>query len=201
VSHLYLTCISPVSHLYLTCISPVSHLYLTCISPVSHLYLTCVSPVFHLYLTCAGTLFSCDFTTPDGGSTMCGITQIPAANNFQWTLWKGKVTSLLTGPTGAYKGVYYIFINTNRFPQGSYCQVRIKTLPAVSHVTSTLCHLSLIYRVTCHQGTSTCPANTRTRMCHLCLQHVRLPHRHIAGCQNDRYTGDRRCVVSQWSAE
>lgn len=71
----------------------------------------------------------------------------------------------------------------------------------MSRVTSTLCHLSLIYRVTCHQGTSTCPANTRTRMCHLCLQHVRLPHRHIAGCQNDRYTGDRHCVVSQWSTE
>jgi hypothetical protein len=150
VSHLYLTCISPVSHLYLTCISPVSHLYLTCISPVSHLYLTCVSPVFHLYLTCAGTLFSCDFTTPDGGSTMCGITQIPAANNFQWTLWKGKVTSLLTGPTGAYKGVYYIFINTVNFPRGLIARFELniacRNIKCYQHVVSSVinisCHLS-----------------------------------------------------------
>eukprot|EP00058_Branchiostoma_floridae_P003353 XP_002588841.1 hypothetical protein BRAFLDRAFT_99541 [Branchiostoma floridae] len=64
-------CILPVSHLYLTCISPVllqeKNVWLSiiqaiqwddklpvvaCFSPVSHLYLTCTSPVSHLYLTC-----------------------------------------------------------------------------------------------------------------------------------------------------
>jgi len=77
--HLYLTCISPVyinahplyQRIHLEESSPVSHLSVTCISPVSHLCtlmpilcinafilrnhhlsLTCLSPVSHLSLTC-----------------------------------------------------------------------------------------------------------------------------------------------------
>ncbi len=60
-------------------------------------------------------LFRCTFETNDGSASLCGMQQDMTydTGDFDWTLWKGATPSKETGPSRAYSGEYYIYIEAS----------------------------------------------------------------------------------------
>lgn len=56
----------------------------------------------------------CNFEMSDGSSTMCNLQQ-DSTDNFDWTIWSQRTPSgeRQTGPSQAYNGNYYIYIEAS----------------------------------------------------------------------------------------
>ena len=55
----------------------------------------------------------CTFEMDDGSSTMCSLEQ-DVDDKFDWTLRSGPTPSEQTGPSSAYSGNYYIYIEASK---------------------------------------------------------------------------------------
>ncbi|KAI0233996.1 MAM and LDL-receptor class A domain-containing protein 1 [Lamellibrachia satsuma] len=75
-------------------------------------------------------LLRCDFETYDAASTMCGMQQ-DRRDDFDWTLWSGPTPSQQTGPSTAYSGAYYMYIEASS-PRRKEDKARF-LLPSLGH--------------------------------------------------------------------
>jgi len=57
-------------------------------------------------------MWICNFELIDGSSTLCD-TQTDLATNFDWLLWSKKTPSNETGPSNAFNGAYYIYMEAS----------------------------------------------------------------------------------------
>jgi len=58
-------------------------------------------------------LWACNFETTDGSSTLCTV-ETGMRSAFHWTLWSGPTPSVDTGPSKAFNGHYYIYVEASR---------------------------------------------------------------------------------------
>ena len=54
----------------------------------------------------------CNFELPDGSSTLCD-THMDLGSNFAWLVWSGKTPSAETGPSQAFNGAYYYYMEAS----------------------------------------------------------------------------------------